>query len=260
MSRNFPKKFSEPALEPQEAEEILKEVFERSGKEPNPTPLEVLVSYRDYRQERYALQKHILDFVLLLFFLLPLLFILPVFSLPPDTDAEPGRPVYSLKVHTFLPITRVTAVIDGYNISVYETDNHTYSIEPTRNGNLTVTVTLANNQYMTREVLVEDVDREAPKLVSTRQKNGSLYLTITDNASGIYYEGIYALSAEGRRTLPLSWDSGTGCIEFLCPKATMDIYIPDYSGNQLQLVVSVAQRDKAMSILNIESHVTIHGL
>ena len=40
----------------------------------------------------------------------------------------------------------------------------------------------------------------------------------------------------------------------------MDIYIPDYSGNQLQLVVSVAQRDKAMSILNIESHVTIHGL
>ena len=255
MPRHFLKKFSKPSLDPQTAEEILKEVFERSGKEPNPTPLEVLISYRNYRQERYALQKHVLDFVLLLFFLLPLLFVLPVFSLTPDADAEPGRPVYSLNVHTILPITRVTAVIDGYNISVYETDNHTYSIEPTRNGNLTVTVTLANNQYVTREILVKDVDREAPKLFSSRQENGSLYLTVTDNASGIYYEGIYALDEEEQRSLPLSWDSDTGCIEFLCPKATMNIYIPDYSGNQLQLVVSVTQKDaqKALSIRNVES-------
>ena len=85
MSRNFPKKFSEPALEPQEAEEILKEVFERSGKEPNPTPLEVLVSYRDYRQERYALQKHILHILLQLFFLLTKLFILHVLNQTTDT-------------------------------------------------------------------------------------------------------------------------------------------------------------------------------
>lgn len=260
MPRHFLKKFSEPTLDPQTAEEILKEVFKLSGKEPNPTPLEVLVSYRDYRQERYALQKHILDFVLLLFFLLPLLFLLPVFSLTPDVDAEPGRPVYSLKVRTFLPITRVTAVIDGYNISVYETDNRTYSIEPTRNGNLTVTVTLANNQYMTREVRVEDVDREAPKLISTRQEHGSLYLSVTDNASGIYYEGIYALNAEGQRTLPLSWDADTGCIEFLCPRATMDIYIPDECGNQLQLVVSITQKDKTLSTLNIESRALVMEL
>lgn len=239
MIRTFLKRFSKPALDPQTAEEILKEVFQLCGKEPNPTPTETLLSYRNYRQERYALQRHVLDIVLVLFFLLPLLFVLPAFSLAPDSDSEPGRPVYNIKVHTFLPITRVTAAVDGYNVSVYETDHHTYSLEPTRNGNLTVTVTLANNQYVTREILVDDVDREAPRLASSRQAQGHLFLYFTDNASGIYYDGIYALDADGQRTEPLSFDPKTGCVEFLCPKSTVSIYIPDLSGNQLQLVVSV---------------------
>lgn len=241
MIRSFVKKYAKPRLSPQAAEEILKEVFRLCDKEPNPTPIEVLVSYRDYRQERYVLQRYILDIVLVLFFLLPLLFILPVFSLTPDSDAEPGRPVYNIHIHTFLPITRVIATIDGYNLSVYETDNHTYSLEPTRNGELTVTVTLANKQYLTRKILVDSVDREAPRLASSRQEQGRLYLYLTDNASGIYYDGIYALDADEQKITPLSINPETGCVEFLCPQDTMNIYIPDLSGNQLQLVVSVTR-------------------
>ncbi len=239
MIRKILKNFRKTNLDPQTADEILKEVFEICGREPNPTPTEVLVSYRNYRQERYALQKHVLDMVLLLFFLLPLLFILPVFSLTPDREAEPGRPVYHIDVNTFLPISRVTAAIDGYNVSVYETDRHTYAIEPARNGNMTVTVTLANSQYVTQNILVDDVDRESPQLISSRQENGRLYLCFSDNDSGIYYEGIYAMDTQGERIEPLSWDAGTGCVEFLCPTSTIHIYILDHTGNQLQLVVSV---------------------
>ena len=66
MIRTFLKRFSKPALDPQTAEEILKEVFQLCGKEPNPTPTEILLSYRNYRQERYALQRHVLDIVLVL--------------------------------------------------------------------------------------------------------------------------------------------------------------------------------------------------
>ena len=32
----------------------------------------------------------------------------------------------------------------------------------------------------------------------------------------------------------------TGCVEFLCPSATMNVFIPDQTGNLLQLVVSIA--------------------
>lgn len=232
------------SLDTQTTERILKEIFEACQKEANPTPLEILASYQSYRQERYALQKHILDVVLLLFFLLPLLFIMPAFSLSFDTTAEPGRPVYQVHVDTFLPISRVTAKIGEYNIAVYETGYHTYSIEPTRNGIMTVAVTLANHQYAEHDIQVDHVDRTAPTLISSRQSSGRLFLYLVDKDSGIYYEGIYAQNLNGDRIEPVAYDSKTGCIEFLSPTTTMQFFIPDHTGNLLQLVVSIASDNK----------------
>lgn len=248
--RNILKGTFKQTLDLSTAEEILKEVFEACEKEPNPTPLEVLASYQNYRQERYALQKNVLDIVLLLFFLLPLLFFMPAFSLVLDTEAEAGRPVYQVHVDALLPVSRITAKIDGYTIPVYETGFHTYSVEPVRNGTMTVTVTLANRQYAEHEVLVEHVDRTAPCLVSSRQGDGRLYLYLTDDESGIYYEGIYAEDLNGNQTMPLTYEPETGCVEFLCPSATMNVFIPDQTGNLLQLVVSIASdRQKEDAVL-----------
>lgn len=246
------------ALELPAAEEILKEVFEACGKEPNPTPLDVLASYQSYRQERYALQKNVLDIVLLLFFLLPLLFFMPSFTLEPDAEAEPGRPVYQVQVDALLPIARVTAKIDGYTIPVYETGFRTYSVEPVRNGAMTITVTLVNHQYAEHEILVEHVDRTAPGLVSSRQEGGYLYLYLEDEESGIYYEGIYAEDRSGNRSVPLSYDPETGCVEFPCPSAAMNVFIPDRTGNLLQLVVSVASGSQKEDAVLAPSVRTIH--
>lgn len=234
------KKSSEPTLDPETANKLLMTIFEKCEKEPNSIPIEVLTSYRNYRRERYALQKHILDIVLFLFFMLPLLFVMPAFSLTLNVNAEPGRPLYNIDVDTFIPISRITAVIDGYNVSVYETGNCTYSIEPTRNGNMTVTVTLMNNQYLTQDIYVDNVDREAPSLFSNRQEKGHIYLYFEDKESGIDYENVYALNEDGTRIEPLSYDPSTGCVEFLYPETMMNVYVPDFAGNRLQLIVSVS--------------------
>lgn len=244
MMRNFLKRSSGQILDPQTAEKLLQEVFEACQKEPNTTPADVLRSYRNYRQERYAIQKHVLDAVLLLFFLLPLLFVIPSFSLTPDEHTEPGRPVYQVDVDTFLPVARVTASIDGYSLAVYETDRHTYSVEPTRNGTMTVTVTLANDQYTEHKILVDRVDRTAPSLTSSHQQNGRLRLFLSDTESGVYYDGIYALDPDGVRSEPLFCDPDAGYVEFPCPASTVNIFIPDRTGNLLQLVVSVASQDE----------------
>lgn len=235
----FGKTSKRPALDMPKAEQILKEIFEACGREPNPTPLEVLASYQNYRQERYALQKSILGAVFVLFLLLPLLFFRPAFSLFLNPIAEPGRPVYQVQVTTCFPISMITAKIDGHPIAVYETGSHTYSIEPTRNGMMTVTVTLINRQSVEQNIWVSKVDRTAPSLLSNRQGDGQLCLYLMDEDSGIYYEGIYALNPEEERIEPLFYDPETGRVEFPFPTATIEVYIPDRAGNLLQLIVSV---------------------
>ena len=241
MISRFFKKSSEPALDPQIAAEILKQVFEECGREPNTIPIEVLTSYRNYRRERYSLQKSALIVILLLFFMLPLLFVMPAFSLALSANSEPGRPVYHIRVDTFLPILRVTAAIDGHNVSVSETGRGMYSIEPARNGIMTVTVTLANRQYLTRDILVDSVDREAPRLVSSQQEKRQVCLYLDDKDSGIDYDGIHAIHEDGTRTEPVSYDSKAGCVVFACPDTAMTVYIPDMAGNRLQLIISARQ-------------------
>lgn len=243
MLFDFFKKSSVPTLDPQTANQILNDIFEKCEREPNTIPIEVLTSYRNYRRERYSLQKGTLAVVLILFFMLPLLFLMPAFSLDLSADSEPGSPVYHIEVDTFLPISRITAVIDGHNVSVYETGDCTYSIEPTRNGRMTVTVTLANRQYLVQEILVDTVDREAPQLISNQQKKRHVYLYLEDKDSGIDYDGIYAVYENGERAEPLSFDRDTGCVEFAYPDTMMNVYIPDMAGNRLQLIVSVEQNN-----------------
>lgn len=240
MIKNLFRKPTGPVLDPGTANEILQYIFEECGREPNTIPMEVLASYQNYRKERYSLQKYISAAVLFLFFMLPLLFVLPDFSLNLLAGANPGKPLYRVEVNTFLPVSRVTASIDGSNLSVYETGNRSYSIEPTKNGDMTVTVTLVNRQYLEKKIPVSGVDREAPKLLSNRQENGRIYLYFKDESSGIDYDGIYALSEDGTKTEPLSHDPETGCVEFLYPETMMNVYVPDLAGNRLQLIVSVS--------------------
>lgn len=239
MSHRYFRRSAGSSLDPQTAEELLRDVFALCGREPNQTPIEILSSYRDYRQERYTLQKHILAFLLLLFLLLPLLFVPPSFSLDLSTASEPGRPVYVIAVDTFLPVTRVTAAIDGHDVFVYETGHHRYAVEPIQNGTMTVTVTLANGQYAVHDISVEGADFEAPRLISSHQKSGHLYLYFTDEGSGICYDRIYATDEDGEHVEPLSCDPENGCVEFLRPGSTMHICIPDQAGNQLQLVITI---------------------
>lgn len=233
------KKEEEPSLDPQVVGQMLETIFDQCEKEPNTVPLEILTSYRNYRRERYALQKLLLAAILAMFFFLPLLFLAPSFSLTPGVDEQRGKPVYRVEVDTFLPISRVTAVIDGQNTAVYQTGNCAYLVEPARNGELTVTVTLANRQYTEKKILVDHVDLDPPELLSSSRSGDQICLYVQDEISGVDYEHIYARTLEGEIFSPTRWDADLGCVWFDYPKQTLNVYVPDRFGNRLQLVLSV---------------------
>ena len=177
--------------------------------------------------------------VMVLFLLLPFLFIAPSFKIQPDTSGFGSNPIYQVKVDSFMPVTRVTATIDGHNVPVYETDSHVYSIEPSMNGHMTVSVTLFNHQTVTHFADVENVDVEAPLVVSNNIDTDNIYLYLSDTGSGVNYEGIKAVSLSGQEILPASYDASAGYVAFAYPSETLNVYIPDNADNTLHLILTV---------------------
>lgn len=232
-------KEQQPQLDINHANKILENVFKESNLEPNLVPLEVLTAYSNYRKERFSLQRLLIIIIMVLFFMLPFLFIPSSFSITENTDDTDGKPTYTLKVTSKMLVDHITAVIDGRNIPVYETDSRVYSIEPSINGRMAITVSLINKQTTTKYVEVTAADSETPVLLSTNTDESFVYLYLSDTGSGIDYENITAIGENQETIQPESTDKSTGCVTFPYPNGVMNIYIPDFAGNKLQLVIRI---------------------
>lgn len=233
------KKSSIPQLDLETASRILEHAFEANQMETNTIPLDVLVSYSNYRRERFTLQRTILVVIMTLFLLLPLLFIPSSFTVERiDTDT-PYNPVFRLEVDSFMLVERVSASIDGSNIPVYETDAHVYSIEPTKNGQMAVTVTLANKQTRTEYIDVTAVDREVPVVTSCERDEERIYLYLSDWDSGVDFPAIQAVNLSGAPVIPDSINPATGCVIFTEVTDSLNVFVPDLAGNKLQIVLTI---------------------
>lgn len=233
------RKATEPQLDIDAASKILENVFEISQVEPNTIPLDVLTAYSNYRKERFALQRTVLVVVMVLFLMIPFLFISPSFTIRMASGENALNPVYEVNLDTFMPVERITATIDGRNIPVYETDTHVYTIEPALNGQMVVSITLLNNQTVTHFIDVENVDKDAPLVVSNKVDKENIYLYLSDTGTGIDYEAIKAVSISGQELRPAFYDTSAGCVAFAYGDESLNVYIPDYAGNELHLILTV---------------------
>lgn len=224
-----------PVLKVSEAEKILNQIFKDCGEEPNTIPMDELVSYSLYRKESFRMQMGVLLAALILFILLPALFVQPVFKASYSPKGERGLPVYTVKVDTLLPVKSVTAVLGGYRLPVYEVNGHEYTIEPTKNGSVALTVELFNGQYLSENLDVKNADVTAPRLVNYAFQDGQYELGVTDDGVGVDFEGIYADTSSGETIYPESYDRQTGTVIFGENVAGALVYIPDYFENTLKI-------------------------
>ena len=206
-----------PALDMERASDILSNVFRECGQKPNSVPMEALSAYTIYRRERFGLQRGFLVTMLVLFFLLPFLFIDSRFTVRVEAAGERKLPVYVIEVRSFLPVHRVTACVAGQALPVYEADAKTFTVEPTRNGEMTVEVALLNRQNSALTLEVTDVDNKCPVLVSSEVTDTEVRLYVEDAGTGVHPDRAYgvprtapagnanALEAAGTRT-----ETGTG--------------------------------------------------
>lgn len=225
-----------PELSQEAANAIIAQVFAACNQEPNKTPLEVLTSYSLYRRERYSLQKAILVFMLCVFLLLPACFVAPRFSVEEIAISETGIPTYQVRVHNRLPIRLVSAKIDDRPVPIYESDSAVYTVEPNKNGTLTITVTLFNRQYALWSTEIDTVDADPPVLVSSENRSGNIRIYYTDAGVGVDASTAYAIGSQ--QIAPSAYSTEEGWVEFPLTES-MNVFISDRNGNTLQLLITL---------------------
>jgi len=148
--------------------------------------------------------------------------------------------VYTVDVSSILPVGKVIASIREHELPVYEAGSKEYTVEPTRNGMLNISVELVNRQSVKSSHEVTAVDDKAPELVSSDTAGDTLVIKVKDSGIGVDYREIYAVGKSGKVYRPTSGDDKNGAI-FEYPDEPWDLYVPDHIGNTLHLAVKLGK-------------------
>lgn len=218
-------------------EEMLANILERVGQEPNSVPLSVLVSYSNYRRERFSIQRLIIIIVFIIFILLPLFFIRPNLTVTDITPEGTEEKVYRIDVDSLIPVTSVSATSGDYKYQVTEDGAYVYKVVPLVNGKMDVVVTAFNYQYRATSVEVTGIDTEAPYIIKHEKANGKILAYVADDASGVDYDNVTTSDLEGNIEIP-QCDRENGII-YLSDSKTVTLFVPDNKGNKLQLLITV---------------------
>lgn len=232
MKKNAPQG---PSLEI--AGQMLDNVFATCGREPNTVSLDVLISYSNYRKERFIIQRGLIGAVLALFLLLPTLFVTASLIVERLDNGKTYNPEYSVNVESLLPVSSISAEIDGHHVTVTEIGDKEYLLQPTRNGLMLITVTLINRQRTTGSMEVSGVDMTQPRLISTSSDDSCFYLYVTDDESGVDFDAVLLTCEDGSPCAGLRSDPETGCITIPYPVQPVMLVIPDMGGNELKITL-----------------------
>lgn len=231
----------DPELSLADAEQILSNVLNACGRVLNSVPLETMVSYSNYRKERYVIQRTLIAAMLALFLLLPILFFAAEIRVHQTNIGENANPTYAISVSSWVPIFQIHAEMDGRTAPLYEISENEYMLQPHENGEARITVRLMNRQETTVTLDVDSVDGEAPQLISSDASGEYVYLYVNDADSGVDFEGIRVVYSDGKSAAPVGYNAQTGCVQLEYPQCALMVRIPDQRGNALQIKLKPAE-------------------
>lgn len=222
------------------ADYVLDSILSASGLPPNTVPLSTLRDQANYKKSKFGIQKVLVLLVFLAILSLPLFVLHPTLTVVDETNQISGTSLlYRAKVEALMPISTVTATLDGIPLSITETGKRSYAIQPTTNGLLEVKVILASGQRATKKIQVTANDTTPPEIVDHSTNADTLVLSLKDDDSGVDWGGIKGLDENGVTILPESYDEAAGTVTFAYPSQSMNIYVKDNTGNTLQTIITV---------------------
>ena len=220
-----------PELDTQTASELLSNVFDACDMQPNSIPIDVLEKWGNYKKPPFEKLKKLAVLIILLLILMPFMFFKPSIIAERTNVDDTASAVYSINVKSLLPLSSVSASIDGAPVPLKAEDSKNYTAKIETNGKLEIVAVSFNGQTAKRTYEVNHIDNEKPKFIDSYAKDGYVYLLVRDTYSGIDYDNITGIEPE-------SYDEQTGLIKFKIPDKPTAVGIPDKAGNVSSLLLS----------------------
>lgn len=172
------------------AEQLLESVFMQVDSDPHSLPLESLLSYHKYRNNRFILQRVLLVVVILM------LMVFPFFGSSPEMSitfvkslSKYNQSHFYINITSVFPISTVIATMDDdSDVTVMLENVNIYEATAVKNGTMTVTATAINGKSTTKRIKVEGIDTTGPIVDDYELVDGNLVIRASDDNSGIDFE------------------------------------------------------------------------
>jgi hypothetical protein len=142
---------------------MLYNILDIAGMEQNTVPLRDLGIYMDYRRHKSRTMTAVVLALAVLIFAAPLFLIRPEMTMK-KTESRDERRETGLHAARFIraEVYSVRAQIDQVQMPVYQEGASLYTVRPTREGTMTVTVTAWNRRTASETVVVGRNDAQMP--------------------------------------------------------------------------------------------------
>lgn len=221
------------------AQQIFDSVLILSGAKTDALPLEALLAYHQYRNNRLLLQRGILLVAILALVFVPFFALSPEMSLSPVPNSNNGvLEKYTINVKSLVPVDYVKATLDGKDVTTMIENDNMYTSYITGNGEYEVTVTLINRKSITKSVYIKDFDMDPPVVDEYYLENGNLIIQCSDEMSGLDYKNTFITRLSNSEVInALSYDENEGVFIFPYIPGDSALTISDKDGNKATFTI-----------------------
>lgn len=162
----------------------------------------------------------------------------------------------TVTVDSILPTKNLTAAFDATPLELTKTSRNTYTAPISMNGVVEASVSCFNGMSTTVFDHVSILDDNPPSVAEHSIDKGVLTLKLEDSQSGVNYNAITALDADGDRIIPTSINKAESTITFPMDTDTVNITIQDLAGNEMQASFTSHMEDDNGNIVTLTKKTT----
>lgn len=140
----------------------------------------------------------------------------------------------TLKISSWFPTKSISVSMHGEEIELGKPEKRTYTIPIYKNGLLEANVTNLNGMVSAEFVQIDILDDNPPTIEDAQIADGIVKVTVTDSQSGVNFDSIYAVNANGEQLVPLTVDRETNTLSFEMDPAGLQVFAQDRAGNEVR--------------------------
>lgn len=181
-------------------------------------------------------------FQLLLFYILPfiavnsILFIVvtakPKYELVVAPTEDYRSTTATFTIRSRMPLKNVTITFNEEPLNLVKVGPKSYQADITSNGILDIFMQNFNGMTVSDFEVIDSLDDEAPGITFYDMEEGLLTIVVDDSLSGIDFDNLHAIAADGTIVAPQSVDPATGTVTFPIGEGGLTVSVKDLSGNE----------------------------